>query len=134
MAKAGDSYIVTLEQAHLEWGTHRYTGTRPQIYGEGYLHIPRQIARALSLYNSNYTGGADVLGKNIFNCTSVDGLFTGQLKAQGNSESGDVYAKQFSGNNNLQALGRWYSAVEACIGDRVKVEWTSPTDIRIQLL
>lgn len=134
MAKAGDSYIVTLEQAHLEWGTHRYTGTRPQIYGEGYLHIPRQIARALSLYNSNYTGGADVLGKNIFNCTSVDGLFTGQLKAQGNSESGDVYAKQFSGNNNLQALGRWYSAVGACIGDRVKVEWTSPTDIRIQLL
>ncbi len=134
MAKIGDSYIVTLEKAHLEWGTHRYTGSRSQIYGEGYLRIPRQVACEFSLYNSNFTGGADVLGVNIFNCTSADGLFKGQLKAQGNSRRGDVYAKQFSGNNDLQALGSWYSAVGAQIGDEVKVRWTSSVDIVIELL
>ena len=134
MANAGDYYIVTLEKAHLEWGTHRYTGSRPQIYGEGYLHSPRQVAHAFSLYNSNYTGGVDVLGVNVFNCTSVDGLFNGQLKAQGNSGRGDIYAKQFSGNGDLQALGSWYSAIGAQIGDRVEVLWTSPTDIRIELI
>lgn len=134
MAKAGDSYIVTLEKAHLEWGTHRYTGSRPQIYGEGYLHIPRQVAKAFSLYNSNNTGGADVWGVNIFKCKSKDGLYNGVLKAQGNSRQGDVYAKQFSGNNDLQALGSWYSAMGAQIGDMVKVLWISPTDILIELI
>ena len=104
MAKIGDSYIVTLEKAHLEWGTHRYTGSRSQIYGEGYLRIPRQVACEFSLYNSNFTGGADVLGVNIFNCTSADGLFKDQLKAQGNSRRGDVYAKQFSGNNSTKYM------------------------------
>lgn len=134
MAKAGDFYIVTLEKAHLEWGTHRYTGSRPRIYGEGYLHIPRHIATSFSLYNSNYTEGSNVLGVNVFNCVSADGLFKGVLKAQGNSGKGDIYAKQFSGNNNLQALGNWYSAVGAKIGDCVKVSWTSPTDIIIELI
>ena len=134
MANAGDHYIVTLEKSHLEWGTHRYTGSRPQIYGEGYLHIPRQVAHAFSLYNSNYTGGVDILGVNVFNCTSVDGLFNGQLKAQGNSGRGDIYAKQFSGNDDLQALGSWYSAIGAQIGDRVEVRWISATDILIELI
>lgn len=134
MAKTGDSYIVTLEKAHLEWGTHRYTGSRQQIYGEGYLQIPRQIAVKFSLYNSNYTGGDDVLGLNIFNCTSADGLFNGQLKAQGNAKRGDVYAKQFSGNNDLQALGSWYNAIGAQIGNKVKVRWISSTDIIIELM
>ena len=38
MANRGDSYIITLKKSHLEWGTHRYTGTRDQIYGEGYIY------------------------------------------------------------------------------------------------
>lgn len=33
MANAGDSYVVTLTRAPLEWGTHRYTGSRNRIYG-----------------------------------------------------------------------------------------------------
>lgn len=44
MAKRGDSYIVTLEKAHLEWGTHRYTGSRGLVYGEGYIQIPANVA------------------------------------------------------------------------------------------
>lgn len=134
MAVTGDSYIVELKRAHLEWGTHRYTGTRNEIYGEGYLHLPRQYAERFEIYNSNYTGGDDILGINIFNCRSVDGLFEGVIKAQGCSGSGDIYAKQFSVNGDLRALGDWYGAVGAEIGDRVRVTWTSPTDIEIELL
>ena len=132
MATAGNTYTITLKKAHLEWGTHRYTGTRAQIYGEGYLPIPKARATAFGVYNSNQTGGTDVLGVNIFNCTSVDGLFRGQLKAQGNTEKGDVYAKQFSANNDLQALGSWYNSIGAQIGDKVKVTWTSATDLIIE--
>ena len=132
MAKAGNTFTITLQKAHLEWGTHRYTGTRPLIYGEGYLPIPKNIAIAFSIYNSNKTSGSDVLGSNLFNCTSVDGSFKCQLKAQGDSEKGDVYAKQFSANNDLQALGSWYNSIGAQIGDKVKVTWTSATDLTIE--
>lgn len=134
MAVAGDFYIVTLQRAHLEWGTHRYTATRPQIYGEGYLPIPRADAISCRVYNSNYTGGRDVLGLNLFNCTSADGLLICQLKSQGAVAQGDVYAKQFSVNDDLQALGAWYHAVNAQIGDRVKVTWRTPIDIIIEKL
>lgn len=40
MAKAGDYYTITLKKSHLDWGTHRYTGTREEIPGEGYIPIP----------------------------------------------------------------------------------------------
>ena len=46
MANAGDSYVVTLTRAPLEWGTHRYTGSRNRIYGEGY--IVAQLSRQKS--------------------------------------------------------------------------------------
>ena len=43
MAKSGDYYVITLKKTHIEWGTHRYTGSRGDILGEGYLPIPRNI-------------------------------------------------------------------------------------------
>ena len=41
MANAGDTFTVELNQAQLEWGTFRFTGSRGLRYGEGYLKIPK---------------------------------------------------------------------------------------------
>ena len=132
MANTGNFYIITLKQAHLSWGTHRYTHTRGFVYGEGYIPIPIKYARRYNIVNSNATGGNDVLGQNIFNCRSVDEFFTGTLKAQGNSAAGSNYAKQLSANNDLKALGAWFVHINAQVNDRIKVTWTSPTDIVIE--
>lgn len=131
MANVGDSYTVVLRASHLGWGTHRYTDTRPPIVGETYLPIPIRNARNYGIVNSNATNGQDVLGQNIYHCTSADGYFDAMFKAQGCSTEGSIYAKQFSVNNDLQALSAWYNHINAQIGDRIRVVWTSPTDIVI---
>ncbi|GIN98104.1 hypothetical protein J6TS1_39740 [Siminovitchia terrae] len=130
MPRTGDTFTTTLKQAHLEWGSHRHTNTRGTVYGEGYLHIPRQVAISLDIYNSNYPG-ANI----IYTCNSVDGfLHNASLKASGSSVAGDVYAKQFQGNGNLQLLGQWFSHMNAQIGDQVRIVWTSPSEINIELV
>lgn len=134
MANAGDSYTVTLTRAPLEWGTHRYTGSRNRIYGEGYIPIPSNVARMYELYNGNGTGNLDVLGENIFRCVSADGVYRGVLRAQGCKRAGDIYAKQFSADGDLKAVGSWYASMGADIGDEVRVTWISPTDIEIEIL
>lgn len=133
MAKLG-SYIVTLNEAHLKWGVHRYTGTRGVVYGEGYIPIPIDKARALELYNSNKTGGKDVYGVNLFHCESKDGLFCGVLKSQGCVSEGEAFAKQFSGNNDLKSVGSWYAAINAETGDQIKVSITGNDTIEIEKL
>lgn len=132
MANTGDSYIITLSKSHLEWGTHRYTSSRGKVYGEGYIPIPARIARNFDLLNNNGTNKQAVLGKNIFNCASSDGLFHTTLRSQGCSKHGNIHAKQFSGNKNLKAIGSWYSQLNAQVGDQVRVTFTSPTDIVIE--
>ena len=134
MANTGNSYTITLRKSHLEWGTHRYTGSRDQIYGEGYIPIPSQYAYSYNLLNNNGTGYRDIMGQNIFNCKSADGLFQGTLRAQGCREAGDKYAKQFSGDGNLKALGTWFAQIGAVVGDRVRVSWVSPVDIVIEII
>lgn len=134
MAKAGDSYIVTIEKSHLEWGKHRYTNTRGIVYGEGYIKIPAKEARRLNLLNANGTDNKNVLGENLFNCVSADRNFKGVLRAQGCSGAGEPYAKQFAGDNNLKAIGDWYYSVGAKEGNKVKVTWSSHTDIVIELI
>lgn len=134
MAQTGNSFIVELTPSQLGWGDERYTNTRTIRYGEGYLAIHKEYARSYDLFNANGTNGRDILGKNIFNCTSTDGLLNCQLKSQGCSESGDIYAKQFAGNDNLRALGNWYSDIQATVGDQIEVLFTSPTDIQLTLL
>lgn len=132
MAKAGDQFIVELRETHLGWGTHRYTYSRDIIKGEGYIPIPSDYANLFQLYNSNKTTGLDVLGVNIFNFTTSDGFLSGILKSQGCSDRGSVYAKQFSVNDDLKALGTWYTYVNMQVGDKVEVRFTSPTDIVIR--
>ena len=61
MANRGDKYVVVLEKAHLEWGAHRYTGSRDLIYGEGYIKIPASVAYELNILNLNGTDGDDIL-------------------------------------------------------------------------
>lgn len=134
MADTGDSYIVTIKRPHLEWGEYRYTDSRGVVYGEGYIKIPAKEARRLNLLNTNGTPGGDVWGENLFNCTSVDGRFSCILHAQGCSNAGDPFAKQFAGDNNLKALGDWYYSMGAQVGDQIKVTRSSPTDIIIDLI
>ena len=134
MANTGDSFIVTIKRPDLEWGEYRYTNSRGVVYGEGYIKIPAKEARRLKLLNTNGTHGGDVWGENLFNCMSADGRFSCVLRAQGCSNAGEPFAKQFAGDNNLKALGDWYYSMGAQVGDQVKVTWSSPTDIIIDLL
>lgn len=131
MANRGDYYTVVLKKAHLEWGTHRYTNSRGVVYGEGYIKIPSDVAYEYELLNVNGTGGADEFGKNLFYCVSDDGLYEGVLRAQGNQDD-RRYAKQFSEDGDLKGIGQWYAAIGAEVGDRIKVTWTSPTEITIK--
>ena len=132
MAKAGDKFIVELKETHLGWGTYRYTNSRDIISGEGYIPIPSQYAKLYQLYNSNKTNGLDILGENIFNFVTDDGFLSGQLKSQGCNDGGAVFAKQFSVNDDLKALGTWYAYVNMQVGDKVEVQFTTPTDIIIR--
>ncbi len=130
MAASGDTYTITLNKAHLEWGTHRHTNSRGQIYGEGYIPIPAQYARSYSIHNSNHNQTG--LGFNEFNCTSTDGYFNDTVKAAGCSSKGSIYAKNLEGSGNLQAFGKWFSQINAKVGDSIEVTWTSSTDIKIR--
>lgn len=102
------------------------------MYGEGYIKIPSQYAKNFHIYNHNHSN-ADILGINIFNCSSRDGFLNNvKIKATGCFTSGDIYAKQFQGNGNLQIIGDWYRHVNAQVGDIVQVTWTSNTDLIIE--
>lgn len=134
MAQKGNRYVITLNASQLGWGVERYTNSRQRRKGEAYLAIPINCAREFGLYNSNQTNGLDVPGVNIFNCISADGFLSCQLKSQGCRKEGDVYAKQFSGNNNLQTLGNWYEHINAQVGDEIEVYFHSAYDIELTLL
>lgn len=134
MANTGDSYVIELKESHLAWGTYRNTLSRTPRRGEAYLPIPIRYARRYGIYNSNGTHGADIVGENIFHCVSADGFLDADLKAQGCSDEGVIYAKQFSVHNDLTALGNWYRQVGARPGDEVRVVWLSPTEIEIELI
>ena len=131
MAIAGDYYEVELREAHLNWGTYRHTNTRDLRPGEGYIPIPAHIARQSNIYNIHNPG----LGHNLFNVSSSDQFIQNELlKAQGGTDRTSIYAKQFSIENNLSRIGEWYAYTNANIGDIVRVEWLSETDILITLI
>lgn len=127
MPNIGDSYVITLKKAHLEWGTHRHTSTRGHVYGEGYIQIPSQYAQNYNITNSNHP-----TANNLYDCSSTDGFLSNEkLKAAGCSGQGGFFAKQFQGNGNLQVIGRWYAQVNAKIGDEIHVYFKSPTTITL---
>lgn len=130
MPNTGDTFTTVLKKAHLEWGTYRHTSTRGLVYGEAYLQIPADVARNLLIYNNNQTGA----NTDYFCVSRDDFLENVRLKASGCSTAGDVYAKQFHGSGNLKVLGDWFHYIDASIGDRIKITWTSPIDIEVEKL
>ena len=134
MANTGDYYTITLKEAHLNWGGHRNTGSRDYIAGEAYLPIPRQYAENFDIVNSNATGGRDIYGQNLFKFHTADGFLDGDLKAQGCSEAGDVFAKQFSVQGDLKPLGTWYDYIGATPGTQIRVDWIAPDEIELSVI
>ena len=133
MAKAGDSYTVPLIEPHLAWGEYRHTNSRDVQYGEAYIPIRAKDAYDLSIKSSKGVNYHDTLGQNLFNCISADGYLRGILRAQG-QQADDRYAKQFSMDKDLKALGRWYAHLDAKVGDRIRVTWSTDTDVMIEKL
>lgn len=133
MAQTGDTYIVKLKQSHLNWGEHRYTQSREPILGEGYIPIPREHAVRYNIFNSNNPQIG--FGFNKFYATSNDGFLQNViLLAQGSSEAGDIYAKQFSVEGDLAIIGSWYSFRNATTENSVIVTWKDPTHITLDII
>ena len=129
MANTGDHFTVELGNTHLGWGTHRYTDSRELIPRETYIKIPSFYSREFNIFNSNYTRHQDILGQNIFKCTSDDGTFQCILKASGCSTAGSIYAKNLHVSGNLKGLTPWFDSWNAQPGDSVTLTWTSPYEI-----
>ena len=133
MAKAHDTYIVPLKDAHLDWGRYRRTDSRDSIEGEGYIQIPKDKAKEFCIYNSNYY--INGFGYNKFYANSVDGFLKNVvLLAQGNNEKGDIYAKQFSVEGDLKKIGSWYKYMEATTANSVKVTWTENDTVLLEIV
>jgi hypothetical protein len=113
MPQFGDAFVVKIKPSHLGWGTYRHAHSRGPIYGEGYIKIPSKYAVMYGIFNNNNPGN-----NALFDCTAINGTFRGTLLAQGCSNAGDIYAKQFAEYKNLQGIGNWYRSVNAHTGGR----------------
>lgn len=136
MPNRGDQFTVTLGSTNIEWGTYRYTNSRPHITGECYIPIPSSHAHQYGIYNSNHTRarGQDILGINVFNAQSADGYFNGIVKTSGSSQAGNIYAKNLSGQGNLKAFNDWFNHMGVTVGTSIIVEWISPTEILFTII
>ena len=123
MPRAGDSYVIRLKQAHLDWGGYRYTNTRDRIPGEAYIPIPKKYAEKY-----------DIEIGSIYRASFADGFSSFKARAAGNSVAGGVLAKQFQGDGDLKAFGRWYASRGAEVGDEVKVTFTGPGTVEFELI
>jgi len=127
MAKKGDSYIFIVKETYIDWGDNpRKTNTREKIPGEVYFPIPADKAREFNVYNKTKTGAIIE-----YNVSTSDGFeINGKVKATGvNSGGTGEYAKNLAGSGNLKLLAPWITNMKIKTGDKIKVEWTSPTDI-----
>lgn len=123
MPNPGDFYTVSIKQSHLDWGGHRYTDTREKIEGEAYVKIPKE-------YAIRY----DIMLGNCYIATFSDGFESFPIRAAGNSSAGDPYAKQFQGDGDLKAFGRWYTHVKAEIGDDICVTFLDQNTVNFELI
>lgn len=132
MPNVGDSFVVKILQVHRGWGTPpgRVSPSRAPRTGEGYIKIPKCYAREFNIFNSNKTGANTSYRVSCVNGTQIKG----KLLAQGCTKAGDVYAKQFSAKGNLRKIGDWYKSVNAQVGGKVKVTFTSPRDLAIEYI
>lgn len=126
MPNAGDSYVVTIQPSHIDWGDeYRNPTNRAVVPGESYVAIPVEYARRYDIFRGTQ-----------YNATFTNGSAPIRIKAAGNGTSDGVYAKQFEGigRGACKAFTPWYVSCGARIGDQVLVEFTSPTDVQFTLL
>ena len=123
MPANGDCYSVPLKMAHLDWGRHRYTHTRERIEGEGYVAIPKKYAERYGIHKGD-----------LFTAVFTDGFPSFPARAAGNSTAGDIWAKQFQGDGDLKAFGRWYTYCDAEVGDTVNVTFIAPNVVQFELV
>ena len=123
MPNTGDMYHVEIKPSHIDWGRYRYTTTRDRIAGEAYVKIPKE-----------YAVDYDIHVGDLYTAIFSDGFPSFIVRAAGNSVAGDIYAKQFQGDGDLKAFGRWYASVGAQVGDTVRVEFVSPRIVKFELI
>ncbi len=130
MPKKDDTFKIELKDAHTKWGTHRHTKTREPRKGEAYIPIPRDLSKKLDIFNSNKKDAS------IEYKISIKGNsdFLINAKATGSSKAGDIYAKQFSGSNNLKKIGKLYQELGVKSGDEIKLTFKSNNEIEIEKL
>jgi hypothetical protein len=87
--------------------------------------IPISQARRLDIFNEKQPN-ANI----IYKCNTDDGFLTDAvLKSSGKRSENDLYAKQFHGNGNLKLLGTWFNHINAQVGDRIEIQFITPTEI-----
>lgn len=122
MPSRGDKYVVTIKQSHIAWGTYRNPTNRNPIEGESYVKIPSQYARDYSIKRGD-----------LYIAHFANGYPPMQIKASGNGhyENGIQHAKQFEGvgAGACKAFTPWYQSCNIKVGDRVLVEFISPTEV-----
>lgn len=122
MPQAGDSYEVFIRPSHLDWGMYRNPTNRDFTPGESYIKIPARYARMYDLQRGTQ-----------YTAHFANGYPNMLVQAAGNGpyENGIQYSKQFHGvgRGACRALTPWYVACNAAVGDIVRVEFLSPTDV-----
>ncbi len=122
MPSRGDKYVVTIKPSHIAWGTYRNPTNRDPIEGESYVKIPSHYARDYSIKRGD-----------LFTAHFANGYPSMQIKASGNGpyENDIQYAKQFEGvgAGACKAFTPWYQSCSIEVGDRVLVEFISPTEV-----
>ena len=129
MSLANNSYIVEIKEAHIMWGEYHPKGAFPftqEIYGEGYIQIPSDVAYKFNIFNSNNPFGISAR----YYCTSYDSYYDGWLLAQGNQSN--QFMQSNSQKRKFKRIGDWYDYVGATAGDYVKVVFTSQNHIIIE--
>ena len=127
MPNRGDRYVVQVKPSHIKWGEYRNPTNRAVIQRESYVKIPAGPARDFGLvrrthYTAHFTNGRAPL----------------PIKAAGNGpvQDGVQYAKQFEGvgRGACKVFTPWYQSGGVQVGDRVEVEFLSPTDVQFTLI
>lgn len=125
MPRTGQYFDVTLNQAHLNWGTEgesRITKRRNPF--EVYLPINMDNARKF-----------DIRTGEVFDGYSSDGFYQGPLKATGSQGPLKQFAKNLHKDGDLRTLGYWLKdRIGAKVGDKVRIEFTSEDSIKLTYL